>query len=107
MVNRSNYFLVKEHLNYLDEVEQLSKASVERGWYGLRHLLLWADEMLFRDVRSLRPTFPTYVASQPGRKSATLSAAAMKKIIGAAKRFFKWAKLNYPDRFKGFAGIVY
>ncbi len=95
MVNRDNYLLVKSHLKYLGEVEQLSTSSLDRYWSYLRHLLLWAGETPLGKSLSVRPIFPTYVASLSGRKEPhALAATTQKKIIGAAKRFFLWAKMH-------------
>ena len=44
VVNHKNYYLVREHLKYLEEVYQLSPDSIRRYWFCLRHLLIWADE---------------------------------------------------------------
>jgi len=40
MIERKNYLKINEHLNYLQEVMQLSQASVDRYRFYLRHLLL-------------------------------------------------------------------
>lgn len=97
MIKRQNYLKIKEHLKYLEEVLQLTPASVERYRFYLRHLLLWADDQDFRNVQVIRPTLPSYLASLPGKDGkGTLAGASQKKIIGASKRFFRWAKSTYP-----------
>ena len=45
MVNRRNYRLAQEYLAYQSEVAQLDPRSVERYWFYLKYLLLWADEV--------------------------------------------------------------
>ncbi|MDD5367884.1 MAG: hypothetical protein PHQ40_02265 [Anaerolineaceae bacterium] len=101
MINRENYTLVKTHLTYLEEVGQLSPSSVERYWFYLRHLLLWADDRVLGKAATLRPTFPAYVASQPARRGeGNLAAESQKKIVETAKRFFQWAKTNYPKSYR-------
>ena len=93
MVNRENYLLIKFHLQYLSEILQISTQSVERYWFYLRHLLLWADETHLHKAQALRPTFPAYVSSLTGRReSEPLAATTQKKIIETAKRFFTWTK---------------
>jgi integrase len=101
MIERQNYLKVTAYLTYLDEVMQLSPGSLERYRYYLRHLLLWAGETEFACVPSLRPTFPTYVAAQPGKDhKGNLAAATQKKILDTSKRFFRWARETYPREFK-------
>jgi len=68
VIERQNYLKVKEHLKYLEEVLQLNPASVERYRFYLRHLLLWADDQNFRNVQTIRPTLPSYLASLPGKE---------------------------------------
>ncbi|HSF83591.1 MAG TPA: site-specific integrase [Anaerolineales bacterium] len=93
MVNRENYKLIKAHLKYLEEVEQLSTSSLQRNWFWLRHLLLWAGETLLNRAAVIRPAFPGYVSALCGRQGeASLAASSQKKINAAARRFFLWAK---------------
>ena len=102
MVNRSNYLWVKAHLDYLSEVAQLKANSVDRYWFYLRHLLLWADEVPFSRVPDIRPTFPSYLASvRPRGETGTFAPATLKKIVNTAKRFFLWVKATYPREFRG------
>ena len=97
MIERKNYLKVKEHLKYLEEVLQLNPTSVERYRFYLRHLLLWADDHNFSSAPTIRPTLPSYLASLPGKDGkGTLASASQKKIIDSSKRFFHWAKTNYP-----------
>lgn len=103
MVSRENYLLVKGHLKYLEEVEQLSSASLQRTWFWLRHLLLWAGETLLRKASVIRPTFPAYISALTVRDGKTgLAPISQKKIIAASKRFFLWAK---SMRVKGFVQV--
>ena len=103
MVSRENYRVVKAHLKYLREVEQLSPSSVKRNWFWLRHLLLWSDETHLSRAASIRPAFPSYVASLPGLHNKTgLAAVSQKKMTAAAKRFFLWTK---SMGYKNFAQI--
>jgi integrase len=99
MVERQNYLLVKTHLKYLQEIYQLSPASLDRYRFLLRHLLLWAGDRLFREAHLFRPTFPAYVVNLIGRSGSPLSQQTQKKIIDVSKRFFVWAKTNDPKEF--------
>jgi len=101
MVNRSNYLRVKAYLDYLLEVAQLKANSVDRYWFYLRHLLLWADEASFSKAPDIRPTFPSYLSSVcPDGGTGTLAPATLKKIVNTAKRFFHWVKATYPREFR-------
>ncbi|MBE0411376.1 MAG: hypothetical protein IBX69_16760 [Anaerolineales bacterium] len=103
MINRDNYLLIKSHLKYLKEVEQLSPASLSRHWFHLRHLLIWVDEKPLYRSPEIRPTFPVYVADLPGRRGEpSLAAVSQKKITAAARRFFHWAKTM---GYKGYSQI--
>ena len=100
MIRRSNYLLVRRYLLDLGEIYQLSGSSLGRYRFYLRHLLLWAGETPFTQAAKLRPTFPGYVRNLPGRNgSVPLAAVTQKKIIEVGKRFFTWAKQNYPKEF--------
>ncbi len=100
MIQRSNYLLVRRYLQDLEEIYQLSGSSLGRYRFYLRHLLLWAGETPFQQAAKLRPTFPGYVSSLPGRQGdVSLAPVTQKKIIEAGKRFFIWAKQNHPKEF--------
>ena len=101
MVNRTNYWWVKNFLRYLGEILGLSEKSVSRYWFHLRHLLLWADETLFPDASRIRPVFQTYVMDLPGKSGrARLSDETQSRIVETARRFFDWAKIHSPDDFR-------
>ena len=103
MVNRDNYLLARAYLDYLREVRQLSNLSIGRYWSYLKHLLLWADEAPFSRASTIRPSFPTYLASaRLDGKGHTFAPATLKKIIWATKRFFTWVLTFYPRKFKKF-----
>jgi len=103
LVSRENYKVVKAHLKYLQEVEQLSASSQQRNWFWLRHLLLWAGETELSKAAGVRPVFPAYVTALSGRQGeAGLAVISQKKIIAAARRFFLWAK---SMGYRGFAQI--
>jgi len=79
---------------------QVSKTSVDRYRFYLRHLLIWVGENLFGEIALIRPTFPAYVASLPGKDGKeSLATETQKKIIDNSKRFLLWAKTNYPSEF--------
>jgi site-specific recombinase XerD len=101
VVNRRNYLWIKSHLRYLEEVKQLSHESVKRYWFYLRHLLLWADEVLLNNAPAIRPVLATYlrdVRSCGG--GVPLASETIKKVVNSSKRFFVWAKMEYSSQFK-------
>jgi integrase len=100
MVERQNYLKVKLFLKYMEEVQQVSKTSLDRYSFYLRHLLFWANERSLGESHTFRPTLPAYVAEQPGKDGQTpLASESQKKIIEISKRFFHWAKATYPKEF--------
>lgn len=98
MIVRANYLKVCKFLTYLREVLQLSDASVDRYRFYLRHLLIWADQNDFTTVEVIRPTFPKYLTTLPGKNGVScLAPATQKKILEISKRFFHWAKTIYSQ----------
>ena len=101
MVTRQNYQKVKAHLSYLSDVHQIGANSLERYKFLLRHLLLWADEMPLGKIADRRPTFPAYLANQPGKNGqGMLAPKSQKKTIEICRRFLQWAKTTYPNDLK-------
>ncbi|HEY4724243.1 MAG TPA: hypothetical protein VII92_20475, partial [Anaerolineae bacterium] len=101
MVNRHNYQLVREYLDYLTQVSQLEPRSVERYWFYLRHLLLWADEILLGKVASIRPGFPFFLSKvHADCGDEGFAPSTSKKIIQTVKRFLIWSKMNSPAEFR-------
>ena len=102
MVNRNNYQLAKAYLEYMQNVSQLNKRSIERYWFYLKHLLIWADETLLGHAPDIRPTFSAYLASvHLDRQAEPLAPTTLKKVIQTTRRFFTWSKTTYPRDFRG------
>jgi integrase len=98
MINRSNWKLVKAFIAYRVQVGQLapSSAKLEKRW--LLHLLEWADERPFGDAPEIRPSFPQYLlTARRDDQEGRLSEAYIKKVIGAAQRFFQWLSRHRRD----------
>jgi site-specific recombinase XerC len=101
LVNRHNYLLVTEYLDYLRDVSQLNPLSIERYKFYLKHLLVWADEAAFSRVAEIRPSFATHLTSaRLDGGSGTLAPATLKKVIQTVKRFFVWLKMTYPREYR-------
>ena len=103
MVNRDNYSLTKLYLTYLSEVAQLDAQSVQRYWFHLRHLLLWADAVAVGQAAEIRPAFPAYLATvRTAEGERPLAPVSAKKITQTTKRFFKWLLVTYPHEYRTF-----
>jgi integrase len=95
MINRGNWKLTKVYLQYRVEVDQIGRgsASLEKRW--LHHLLEWADDKSFREAESIRPSFPVYLLSaRRDGKEGQLSPEYVRKVVGSARRFFKWLAVH-------------
>ena len=101
MVNRHNYHFVKEFLTHQQDTRQLDPRSITRYWFYLKFLLLWADEVLFNQLASIRPAFAIYLSTTrlDGREGS-LDTDTLKKIIQTVKRFLTWLKMKYPQEFR-------
>ena len=101
MVNRQNYRWARAYLEYLAEVTQLDRRSVERYWFYLKPLLIWADDVLLSQASQRRPAFPVYLAATRQDDAADLYApSTLKKIIRTTKRFLLWLKMTYVRDFR-------
>jgi site-specific recombinase XerD len=101
MISRANYLLLESFLRYLADVSQVSRDTFERYTSYLKPLLYWAGETAFSEVVALRPTFPQFLLEKEGRHSNEgLSRSTLRKSCQLARRFFHWAKLEFPREFK-------
>lgn len=92
---------MKDHLKYLGEVYQLSHNSLDRYWFYIRHLLLWAGETHLGQAAKIRPSLAAYIAGRQGKRQGhPLAAETRKKIIETARRFFVWARSVHPSEFR-------
>ena len=82
-------------------MHQLDRRSIERDWFYLKYLLLWADETLLSEVAAIRPTFATFLSTtRRDGDEGPLAPATLKKVIQTVKRFFTWVKLTYPREYR-------
>lgn len=101
MVNRQNYRWAKTYLEYLAEVTQLDRRSVERYWFYLKPLLIWADDDVLSRVTDRRPAFPTYLGTtRQDADAGPYAPSTLKKIMRTTKRFLLWLKMTYPREFR-------
>jgi integrase len=102
MVNRRNYLLVKAYTAYLRDHMQLNASSVGRYGFYLRFLLIWADETPLSKAADIRqPSFAQFLLNTRfDGKDGPMAPCTIRKIIQTTKRFFIWARLNYPGDFR-------
>ena len=101
MINRSNYKLTREFLDFLSEIKQLSPGSLHRFKLDLNHFLLWLDETPIEKCETKRPSFPSFLqTSRMDGSNKSLGVDTQKKTIQTTKRFLHWLKLYHPHRFK-------
>jgi len=93
LVNRDNFLTIREFLDYLLNVKNRNKKSVERYRFWLRHLLLWAMGRSFEMADRIKPSFSQYV------NDLDLAPESKKKIVETARSFFKWTKLYHSRQF--------
>ncbi len=91
MINRQNWKLTKTYLDYRLSVDQVSKGSLKKEQTHMRYLLEWCQETSFRDVGTVRPSFPEYMlVGRLDGEQRQLSAVYIKKILSTVRLFFSW-----------------
>lgn len=106
MINRSNYKLTREFLDFLSEIKQLSPGSLHRYKLDLNHFLLWLDETAIERCDTKRPSFASFLlSSRMDDRNQSLSVNTQKKIVQTTRRFLHWLKLYYPHQFKSLPAV--
>jgi integrase len=95
LLNHNNYLLVKDYLAYLLRVKRRSQESVDRYWFWLRHLLLWAMGTPLSNAHSMTLPFGQYIA----QSDLNIALESQRKTIETARSFFRWAKLYHEKEF--------
>jgi integrase len=99
MINRRNWELTNEYLDYREEVDQLSAGSLRIEATHIRHILEWAGEISFRFSLDIRPTLPQYMLSaRRDGKEEQLSRGYVSRTLSVARRFFSWLLENEWDQ---------
>jgi site-specific recombinase XerD len=93
MINRQNWLDIRDYLRHCERRQNEPK-TVDRYRNSLRHLLEWAQDSPLVKARTIDPTFPTYLCS------TSLSPASINKCLGQAKRYFSFARTEWPSRYK-------
>lgn len=95
MIDKKNWKLTKQYLDYRLRVDQITKGSLLKEQTHLRYLLQWADNRSFRDAPNIRPTFPEYMHSNRlDGEQGKLSGVYVKKTLATARVFFTWLSDN-------------
>ena len=99
MINRNNFQLSQEFLQFQLQSKLLAAASVERYRFYLRHWLLWLDDIPIGKAPQKLPLFPRYLAipEERDREAKILSSTTSKKIIRVVKLFLEWLRIYHPD----------
>jgi integrase len=100
MISRGNYLKTRAFLEYLEQAAQLRPGSISRYQAYLKHLIVWAGRIPFKEASEIRPSFPAFLAnSRSDRRSGSLAPETLRKITQVSRRFFRWAKLMHPGEF--------
>ena len=102
MINRENYLLVREFLEYREKVKQREKLTVNTYWHSMKHFLQWLDGRYVTEAERVKPSFPEYILharnkhhpSQNKKDLAPLSASKLEKIIAHTRIFFEWLRTS-------------
>ena len=101
MINRNNYKLTLEFLQFKKEINQLSEGSLHRYKSALNHFLIWLDDYLIENCIKKYPSFSSYLqTSRMDGDSKTLSFTTQRKTLQITKQFLHWVKMSYPLQFK-------
>lgn len=108
MINRENYQLVNQFLDYREHTLQNDKKTISTYWQSLKHMLQWADNRSFKDAEKIRPIFPEYLLTARNKNSnknipegKPLTPKYLVKALSHARAFFEWVRLYA----RGYSGI--
>jgi site-specific recombinase XerD len=92
LVNRTNFLLIKEYLDYLLNTKNKNGKTVDRYRFWLRHLLLWAMDQPLSTADRIKPSFLQYV------NNLELALMSKKKIIETVRSLFICSIASLLDR---------
>lgn len=93
MINRDNWKLVKQFLEYRLSIEQISSSSLHTEKTYVRYLLEWAQETPFIKGASIRPALPEFMLSaRLDGLDRQLSAVHITKTLATGRRFYNWLR---------------
>ena len=101
LIAPANYLLLQEFLHYLEKAFLVCEETRGRYESYLRLLLRWASGQLFEHAPLIEPSFPQFLlAYLKPTVEKPLSASTMEKAAQLTRRFFEWARVEYPTRFR-------
>lgn len=101
MINRENYLLVREFLEYRETVKQREKLTINTYWHSMKHFLQWLDSRHVTEAEKVKPPFPEYMLharnkqhpSQNKKDLAPLSSSKMEKTVTHVRIFLEWLRV--------------
>jgi len=107
MINRANYILQKEYLDYVQNVHNRTAGTVQRAKTHTSYILIWLDETHLSESNTKDGNFPQFVAENRQRGQSTnerlysgLHPTTQEKVIQTTKRFLNFLKLHKPELMK-------
>lgn len=101
MIHRQNWLDVRAYLDHMERRVGRDPQTIHKYRGYLRHLLEWADEQPFPQTRQLDPVYPAYlVTARADGKPQPLSFTSIKKNLDAVRAFFRYARLEWPLRYR-------
>jgi len=102
MINRENYLLVREFLEYRKTVKQRDQKTVNTYWHSMKRFLQWLDKRHVSEAEKIRPPFPEYIIHarnyQHGNKNKKenepLAPGTMEKTIVHTRMFIEWLRTS-------------
>ena len=99
MINRENYFAVREYLRYQADVLQRDSLTIYNYRVWLKHLLCWADDLHFDKASTIRPVYPRFLLAVRRPDDSPLTSKGVKRACLDARMFFEWLLLNHGRRY--------
>jgi integrase len=94
MINRENYKIIKEYLQYLSEVKQLDAGTVVGYWSSFKYLLNYADDCPLYELEGKKnPTLPEYLRTITGNRKKIIISRTQVRSLEAYKGFYAWSKI--------------
>lgn len=95
MINRENWLLVKEYMNFRFNISHLSPSSMRLEETWIKHLLEWLGEIPVWQASKIKLSLKDYLANTEDHKK--YSSIYTRKILATSYRFFIWSVKHYPQ----------
>lgn len=108
MINRENYLLVREFLDYTKTVKQRDTKTIHSYWVTLKHFLQWMDKRHVLEVEKIKPPFPEYMlharnyqhVGEKPKEFKQLSPEWMARAVLHARIFLQWLQTSKGMKIK-------